>query len=345
MPGDYDEKPKAKAEPKVAPKVTPTPKPSPKPAPGQKAQSWVHPRAGTGPQLVGNVFFKTKDSAIDTHDRGLLAELATAYGGNRQRAVKGSFEGFADPRPSHEPHNAELSSARASTVGSELFRAFAATGAWYENVGAHGRGVDPAASQVVAEPGFEDVLAPYRRVDIYLEGEPNAAVTPQRADGPEPAKVPDYSDRPRYREERFGIQIERGDKETIDGVAANIQGLTDGGIDGQLGEYLFFSGVPLPVKPPWWDGRIPAPVHGRGGYQHDRRPEYVRRAMQLVRDYQLYVNYLDDRRGDFHTWFNSGFKDPSKIPDGYGIQARLGHLRFMIDAIGSEATEVRRLVK
>ena len=54
-------------------------------APDQKAGSWVHPSSKPGSHLVGQIFFRTKDSAIDAHDRSLLAGLAHAYPGTSRR--------------------------------------------------------------------------------------------------------------------------------------------------------------------------------------------------------------------------------------------------------------------
>jgi outer membrane protein OmpA-like peptidoglycan-associated protein len=339
-----------------APTKSPTPSPAPqpkpkKPTPDQKAGSWVQPNSKPGIQLVGRIFFRTKDSTIDARDRALLAELARAYGGSKDKPVRGTFDGFADPRPSHDPANTDLSHARAEAVARELLYAFARTSAWYENVTAVGRGVDPAAP-AKPDKGIEDAHAPYRRVDIYLEGKAEP-VAPQKSpngnDNDNRPRVPDYSDRPRTwrdnHEKKHGYHVERGHKPTIAGMAKRLQiQMTSGQGDGRLNERLFYQGVPV-VKPPWWDSRIPAPVHGRGGFRHDQRPEYIRRAMQLMEDYQLYLNYLDDRQGDLRTWDNSGFRDPQTIPDGVQVRERLGHLRFMIDAIGDEAGNVRALVE
>jgi hypothetical protein len=56
-----------------------------------------------------------------------------------------------------------------------------------------------------------------------------------------------------------------------------------------------------------------------------------------VQDYQLYLNYYADRKGDVVTWANTGFKDARLIPDGKNLEERLGYLRFMINAINDEA--------
>ncbi len=315
-------------------------------ASGQKAGSWVHPSPQPGKQLVGNIFFRTKDSTVDTHDRALLGELARAYGGNKSTPVKGTLHGFADPRPSHEPGNDDLSHARATAVAGELLHAFAATNAWYENVGAVGRGVDPNARKVEAEEGFEDIHAPYRRVDVFLDGKAEQEIVSRDEIPDDRPKPPNYGDRSRYWETEYGTNIERGDKPTIEGVAQRIRNnLTSAGADGRLDTTLFFMGVRTISKPPWWDARMPAPVLGRGGYRHDQRPEYVRRAVQLIRDYQLYVHYSDDLRADMHAWIDKGFKDVRQVPGGKQLEERLGHLRFMIGVIGDEASEVARLAE
>jgi hypothetical protein len=64
-----------------------------------------------------------------------------------------------------------------------------------------------------------------------------------------------------------------------------------------------------------------------------------------MEDYELYLNYWNDRQNDLRTWINNGFRGPETIPDGMQVRARLGHLRFMIDAIGDEAGSVRTLVE
>lgn len=333
-------------------------------APDQKAGSWVHPNSKPGSHLVGQIFFRTKDSTIDAHDRTLLAELAEAYAGNKQKAVKGTFDGFADPRPSHRPENTDLSHARAGTVARELLHAFANTSAWYENVAATGRGVDPAAATVEAEEGFEDIHAPYRRVDVYLDGKAEAEAGAPNVVVDNRPKVPDYSDRPKPWEDDNAYQIERGDREHINGVALQILRRTvlEGGADAELdsmlrgmGVYVSTEAAPRALpKPPWWDSLAPAPVHGRGGFLHrdnhgfdeqDKRPEYVRRALQLVRDYQLYVNYLADRQADIKAVKNSGFKDVRQLPDGKNIEEWCGYLRFMINVIGDEAEAVWKLTQ
>lgn len=331
-------------------------------APDQKAGSWVHPSSKPGSHLVGQIFFRTKDSTIDAHDRTLLAGLAHAYAGNKQKPVKGTFEGFADPRPSHHPENVDLSQARAGAVAREVVHAFANTNAWYENVAAAGRGVDPAAAMIEADEGFEDIHAPYRRVDVYLDGKAAEEVVGQNVVADDRPKPPDYSDRPQqFQADHY--QIERGDKDYIEGVALKILANTAfDGADDQLdatlrgmGVYVSVDGQPRELpKPPWWDSRAPAPVHGRGGFrrrdnhgfdEQDTRPEYVRRASQLVQDYQLYLNYRTDRQGDMRAVSNSGFKDLRRLPDGKNIEERLGYLRFMINAINDEAEAVWKLSK
>ena len=277
--------------------------------------------------------------------------------------MKGTFEGFADPRPSHHPENTDLSHARAATVARELVLAFANTNAWYENVAAAGRGVDPAAATIEAEEGIEDIHAPYRRVDVYLDGKAEAEAVGPSVVADDRLKVPDYSHRPKPWEDNHGYQIERGNREHINGVALQIlQNTVFDGPDDQLDAMLRGMGVYASVvrqprelpKPPWWDSRAPAPVHGRGGFLHrdnhgfdeqDTRPEYVRRATQLVQDYQLYLNYLADRQGDLRAVRNSGFKDVRRLPDGKNIEERLGYLRFMINEIGDEAEAVWKLSK
>ena len=96
-------------------------------------QSWANPmkRLSTDPALVGTIYFRTKEWSTDAQDEAVLVQLAKAYapwaernvgkkGG--ERGLRGRIVGYADPRPSVEPNNTELSSRRADIVERRLTR-------------------------------------------------------------------------------------------------------------------------------------------------------------------------------------------------------------------------------
>ncbi len=360
--GDYEQrKPVATPKPSAAGSPAPLPKrrdgaksksdrkPKPIETEGHREASWVKPNPSGGTQLVGRIYFRTKQSQFDFDDIGLLRQLAGAYArGHNSAPIEGTAEGFADPRPSHDPGNGELASARARTVAHELDHAFRRTRppSGYAGVAAHGRGVDPAAKSMLDDgPAAEgNALAPFRRVDIYLTGkaDPNGPVHPQHVAVPKkPPPAPDYGNR-HHGLDDYEDGVQRGDIDAIQSVARRVFGNVNAGADAVLFDILMYSGVKY-VKPPWWDARdrAPAPRVGRGGPKRKApRERLVERAEQLRKDYRRYTYYLEERQPDLSLWLND--PDHSRTPER---AMRLGHLVFMIVEMRAESEAVERMTE
>jgi len=348
--GEYERRKSATSKP-AATGATPTPLPK-KPArstfietTGHKEASWIRPNMhGYGTHLVARVFFRTKDTTLDGADRRLLDELAGAYARGRHNwsPVSGRVDGFADPRPSHDPGNADLSAARASVVGDELGRAFVATQikSGYDGVTTTGRGVDPAAS-VNVEPGAVEgnTLAPFRRADIYLRGTAAPDTATPHVEVPDRPRAPQYSGHiPHF--DRYGPGVLRGDLNSIDAVIRMVNGNDAFGGNGDVTRLLRLANL-RPVKPPWWDGRTAAPRIGRGGPSiRTRKQKVIDRAYQLLTDYDRFAHCFDERQEDIHLWI-----DDRKTARTAERVARLGELQFMVDEMSREALAIQDLVE
>jgi len=317
---------------------------------GHKEASWVHPsESGDGLKHVGMIYFRSNQSDLDENDKRLLKELAGAYAkgsrsGKQRTAVSGRIDAYADPRPSKSPGNPKLSALRAKAVRDELARAFVDSDitSGVDAIVPRGLSVHPDAPKKLDEDAAEgNLLAPFRRAEIYLQGKADVTPVPVKQQVEVPDKAPDYSDRP-HGFDKFGIQVSHGDREIIHGLAIQIlsNSFDDGftsGPDANLEGRLKMAGI-VPVKPKWWATRQPTVPMGRGGPEvWDRDSELVKRAKQMIFDYKLFANFAKDREADEKAFW--GQEPKAEVVE------RLGQLLFMLQEVVKEAHEVEAMSK
>ena len=230
-------------------------------------QSWANPmkRLSTKPELVATIYFRTKEFSTDAQDEAVLLQLAKAYApwAERNRGKKGAEQGlrgrivgYADPRRSVEPNNAELSAKRADFVEHRLRRFLVKETMLidgYFQLAKKAGGVAPPEPD--AEKGAEEVsLGWQRRAEIYIEGQALEPKPPERDEPPPELVVPDPEQHPDDFD-RWIPQIQACDPEYAKGMAMRFLG------------YLKFSGI---RKAFHYTGDIPilAPLPGLGQLRH-----------------------------------------------------------------------------
>ncbi|HEU0031662.1 MAG TPA: hypothetical protein VFQ53_13575 [Kofleriaceae bacterium] len=325
--------------------------------PGHRERSWVRPSTtpSNEPTHVGSVFFRTKDSNLDSDDRALLVELARAYAGDCTQSrisgdgVSGEVVGYADPRTSHEPDNRQLSAARASHVASSLTSALRneppATG--FYGVSSRGEGVAPGADEHDNAMGAEgNTLAPYRRADIYLRGRAHGArYTPgvKRPVSRSPM-APDFSAQT-HDLERWLPYVEQGNRQFIEGIASR-------GIlfatwnDSNFSDSLRKQGL-IGIEPPWWSGRAASVPSGEPYGRANQMTEEAKADRQLIAETRLLVRdikecafYVDAHfTDDYHAW--SQADDEARVQEA---QLRIGYVLYMYTEIGREARDLKAKV-
>jgi outer membrane protein OmpA-like peptidoglycan-associated protein len=267
-------------------------------------QSWANPSRGPAgaEALVGTIYFRTKESFTDAQDEAALRQLAKAYGpwaarnaGKKgaERGLRGTIVGYADPRPSVEPDNDRLSSARADIVERRLNRFLveetASSGLIPRDFDFDKRAGGVAPSDPETAGAEEMSLGWQRRAEIYIVGQAAEPEPPQQdapQPPPEPQKFPDDN------WQRWVPYIQKGDRRITGDVARMVLAYTAGwgkltrsALDytGRLPIMLPTPGLPTgpkgkdtspdiplpgftygkhggtlpfqPQKPPWWDSR------------------------------------------------------------------------------------------
>ncbi len=318
-----------------------------------KQASWVSISTGSSLAHVGSIYFSTKESLLDEGDRALLGELASAYVrhaasiGGHADGLSGRIVGYADPRPSHEPDNEELSASRAATVWHELAHAFdersLATGYYPFQRKAGG-----------VAPGVGGSFAAARRADIYIQGyaSSNAAAPLPKAAVPakpvEPevqtTKAPDHSGE-YYQLDDFRYQIERGHERTINGVATRIKVFYEWGTMADLVEQIKHLKIPA-EQPPWWNSlAVERQMFPRGTPTTDeevRKQVLIDKALLLLRHSREAGFYVPEAEAAFHKYYAE--QSPGHWEILRSEQSRpLAYMSFMIDALIEEAREVQRL--
>jgi Domain of unknown function (DUF4157) len=341
-------------------------------APDAKEGAWISPSTAlaTDPAHVGAVFFHTKEHVLDDQDLAALTKLAKAYAPWAKRNIgkhgadlglKGSVIGHADPRPSVEPDNQKLSEQRAFWTMHHLTNALASeTGLAVGYFDISWKGEGATKGDVPAGPALEDPLPHERRADIYLDGQATDAGGTS-ADKPAPSAPPDPDVVPPKIKgwddngwDRWEPEIRNGNKGIIRDLALQMIGVlaTD-----PVGEAVFYApmastfakhGIPAieRVKPPWWEGRDGQIDigHGRGGAA---QKGLVFKALLLKRDLKETMFYEETefsaKGGAYLTLIEEAKKDTPDMAKVAEARKKVGYLLFMLDAVGDEATEVKRL--
>jgi outer membrane protein OmpA-like peptidoglycan-associated protein len=217
-------------------------------------QSWANPMKtlATEPALVATIYFRTKEFATDAQDEAVLRQLAKAYAPwaerNRgkpgaEQGLRGRIVGYADPRRSWEPNNAELSAKRAGTVYVRLVNfLMVETTLQGGHFDFERRAGEVAPLDPDAQKGAEEVsLGWQRRAEVYIAGKGSEAPPPQRDEPPPEPVVPEPEQHPDDFD-RYIPQIQRCNTDYAKGLAARLLG------------YLFVSLIPKAFR---YTGTIP----------------------------------------------------------------------------------------
>ncbi len=349
---------------------------------GHQEQSWARPSLAPAstPIHVATVHFRTKESSLDAQDLEVVKGLAEAYSTYARRnvakpdepqGVAGKIIGYADPRRSAGPDNKTLSEQRADHTAHALQRAFVGAARMidghfhFDRVGA---GVAPEAPAADAPMAEGNQLAPLRKAEILLAGQATepSSPPPKVVDPPEDkwVKPPDLDE---WNEEawqegdygdggRYDQWVERGLKREIEGMALRMVGWT--ATEGStIGEALFygpiagvFGGADMPKvgvkEPPWWKDRERAipPNVGRGAGSPMAKLKH--KARLLKRDYVETAKWSEIHFSAKDSTYKRLIAEVKKDnPDRSLIAAYvvpLEYLRFMIDAVQNEATDVAK---
>ncbi len=350
----------AHAKPAIHPPgTTPAPKPSGShETAGHKEASWV--RTSTqidGLVHVGSIFFCTKDASVDGRDRELLGELATAYaryatrdnGAHGGDGLRGRVVGFADPRPSRGPDNAQLSQARAAHVWTALAGALdaadVATG--YYPFDREGAGAAPGAPTTDEATLEGNALAPFRRADIFVRGKADAGgpasgarLAPREVE-PQP---PDYSAAV-HGLDRWAELVEQGHMPTINGIASLVITHVVGWSGANVKQTLKTIGV-TPEKPPWWDSRAAGlpnqRIVGRQALRSaddQRKALLIGKAQLLARDFREYGTYAERHENVALKGYLKAREDGDAALEAHHMRT-LGYIVFMLTALEAPAWEV-----
>ena len=354
---------------------------------GHEEASWARPSPtlATDPVHVATIHFRTKEWTIDPADDAVLKALAEAYApyASRNRfkpkepqGLSGRIIGYADPRRSAGPDNQTLSANRANVTWHYLLRHLVrASGVipGHFDLEQVAGGVAPGAAELEAgAPAAEgNVLAPFRKAEIYLTGQGTepASEPPKQPDPPEDKRVkpPDLDDWnkdewARGGWDKFDPWIEAGQKREIEGMALRIAGWTVSEGDA-IDESLFWiataAGVTghdaIPpirgvVKPPWWDERdreLRPRRAGRGPITAQQTLIY--KAKLLKRDYietakwsEIHFSSRDSSYRKLITESKRDRPDKGKIEQ---YVKDLEYLRFMINAVQDGAQDLAKLAQ
>ena len=348
------------------------------------------------PVHVGSLFFKTKESLLGGEEEALLKELAVAYAGyarrnlatpGGERGLKGRVVGYADPRRSVEPDNRKLSAARAVIVARRLTRLLAVESGLIEgnfDIKAEAGGV----AAVADEPGPEleaNSLAPYRRVDVFLEG---GFIAPAPAPLPPPTAADPKPEPPPMKElehdwDKFDPYIDRVDKEDIRamairmysalGVGATARGGSGGSSGGKGGGSVNAGGVvghywnaiglridlyhrerraELPSgitleKPSWWDGLAPPRPSGRGALA---KRNVLQEKARLLKIWYLTTikygeTYMLNKGGVLTKALAEARSDHPNAAKLWEYAKLSGQYAYMVDATVELSKEVMQLAK
>jgi hypothetical protein len=312
--------------------------------------------------LVASVFFPTRQAAIDDDDRQVLKTVARAYApwARQHQGLTGKVIGYADPRRSIEPNNQELSERRAFWTATRLAGELAVASHLdpgqfaLERIGA---GVPQLADDdATAGPAAEaNALGPYRRADVYLAGQASDA-GPDRAAVPDPVLPPKLHDWGPDGWTRWMPDIERGDKDVIQGVSARMIGylMTGGAVvrdpRGSIAGTLAIGGLMPSIaakKPPWWDGRAAAVGLGLGRGARSPRLVLAYKARLMVRDFietakwaEVHFHAGDGSYAQMILELQRASPDQAKL-EAYATN--LAYLKFMIHETQQLAEEVFQL--
>ena len=349
---------------------------------GHQEQSWARPSLtpAATPIHVGTVHFRTKESSLDAQDVEIVKGLAEAYSTYARRnvakpdepqGVEGRIVGYADPRRSAGPDNKTLSQQRADHTARALQRAFVGAARMidghfhFDRVGA---GVAPEAPAADAPLAEGNQLAPLRKAEIFLAGQATepAAPPPKVVDPPEDkwVKPPDLDE---WNEEawqegdygdggKYDQWVERGLKREIEGMAMRIVGWTATEGD-TIDEALFYSAAAgvfgradmpkIGVKePPWWKDRERAipPNVGRGAGSPMAKLKH--KARLLKRDYVETAKWSEihfsSKGSTYQRLIAEAKKDNPDRSLIAGYVVPLEYLRFMLDAVQNEASDVAK---
>lgn len=304
-----------------------------------KLRGWMDlsGRRGGTPHLVASIYFRTKDYVPESEDNAVLHALAKAYLYTAQKkgGLRGLITGHADVRASSAPNNMTLSRYRAFWVRQSLQRHLERlTGieGGYFDLKIRGEGtVGCERDPMCRSRAIPYALAVYRRADIYIY---DARIPkPESEPQPKPTVPSGVQRTPTVHDWAIPL-ILKGHKKTIKALVANILGDMEGLAEAQAMN-LEGLGVVHRVKPPWWDGRMETIPAALG------RPELVKKALLLVRDYREFV-YWDGKvhhpNGSMQRWI----RDKSK--ENWEILAREGgYWRFIRYQLMKEARKVYTL--
>jgi hypothetical protein len=265
--------------------------------------------------------------------------------------LKGLVVGYADPRPSVEPNNQQLSEQRAFWVATRLVRHLSReTGLAeaYFDLAWRGAGVAKAAAEQSKTAAEANVLAALRYADISLAGQATEpAVAPKEA---EPSvKPPVLHKWPISGVPEWENAVRSGDKREIKAMALWMVGYLG---TSPTGEVLFwtetFTGRKIgDAKPPWWDSR--AAGIGTSLGRSAARNRLMAKAALLLRDYVETAKWEEKhvvaKGGSYGMLFDELRKEK---PDEGKIKQyilNLQYLNFMMDQTQNLATEVVKLAQ
>jgi hypothetical protein len=272
--------------------------------------------------------------------------------------------GYADPRPSVEPNNEELSDKRAFWTATRLARSLSAEShleQGYFDLAHRGEGVAPSPDDDDAPVAEGNTLAPLRRADIYLAGKATPptepAPAPKKDDAVKPPKLHDW---PKDSWLKHRPAFERGDKETIRNISAWLIGVlaTQGN---NIDDILFWTGngpaasfasktgskyLPIGVKkPPWWDARGDGIGASMG--RSAARNELVGKALLFLRDYEETMKFAEAHvqapTGSYVLFLAEIKKDAPDEAKLAEWKNNLEYLRFMLDETQNLGEQVFKL--
>jgi outer membrane protein OmpA-like peptidoglycan-associated protein len=345
--------------------------------PGHEEPGWVRPSTApaTDPVHVATIFFRTKEWTIDATDDALLKALADAYGPYAGRNIhkpqepqglRGRIVGYADPRRSSGPDNQKLSENRATWTWHHLLRHLVnASGVipGHFDIERQGAGVAPEARGLVGdEPAAEgNVLAPFRKVEIFLAGQAvEAQGKPPKPTDPDDKRVkpPNLDDWNKQEWEKFSDwdkydgSIESGNKREINFMARRIIGwAASGGSD--IDDILHWTHTSAAVtgndaipkidvkKPPWWDNRGAdlAVATGRGGMTDRQKLVYKAKLAKrdMIETAKWSEMHFSSQGSSYVQLMEEAKKDnPDRAKIDNWVRD-LAYLRFMIDATQNSA--------
>lgn len=296
-------------------------------------QSWANPmkNLATEPALVATIYFRTKEFAADDKDNEVLETIAKAYAPwtMRNRGLRGAIIGYADPRPSIEPNNADLSAKRAHTLEWQLlkflFKETSLQGGAFDFEKKAG-GVAPRNPN--AELGAEEVsLGWQRRAELFLVGQA-VEPEPQQRDEPPPPPVVPEPEKHADDLDRWLPQIKACKSEYAKGLAMRLLGYLSVSLipksfryTGSIPILIPVPGVSTPprargiasskgapagsitygkhggtlpfqaVKPPWWDNRSSGYVDP---YMYRRRKPIETPCDKMVRTSMMLIRDMRD---------------------------------------------------